>query len=151
MFAKRLLLIASLIAVFSFGFWYGRSFNSVSVTARAESPAGDARVFEMRTYTTHEGKLSSLHARFRNHTTKLFAKHGMTNIGYWTPTDGPLAQNTLIYILAYPNREAAKRSWDDFRNDPEWKKVREASEADGKIVSKVDSVYLEPTDYSLIK
>nr|MBA3440524.1 NIPSNAP family protein [Pyrinomonadaceae bacterium] len=79
------------------------------------------------------------------------AKHGMTNVGYWTPTEGPLAQNTLIYILAYPNREAAKKSWDDFRNDPEWKKVREASEAGGKIVSRVDSIYMGPTDYSLMK
>jgi len=111
----------------------------------------DRRVFEIRTYTTHEGKLDALQARFRDHTTRLFAKHGMTNIGYWTPQDGPLASNTLIYILAFPDREAAKKSWDAFRNDPDWKKARAESEASGPIVSKIESVFLHPTDYSPMK
>ena len=117
-------------------------------------PAGagkSERVFEIRTYTTVEGKLPALLARFRDHTTKLFEKHGMTNLGYWTPSDGPAAENTLIYIVAHKDRDAAKKSWDDFRNDPEWIKARDASEAGGKIVSKVESVYLKPTDFSQIK
>jgi len=109
------------------------------------------RVFEIRTYTTYEGKLDALHARFRNHTMKLFKKHGMTNIGYWTPQDAALSQNTLLYVLAHSSREDAKKSWESFRNDPEWKKVREASEADGKIVSKVESVFMDATDYSPMK
>ena len=150
MLTKRLLVISSLIAVFGCGFWCGR-LSDAGATAQAETAAVAGRVFELRTYTTNEGKLEALQTRFRDHTTKLFAKHGMTNVGYWTPADAPLAQNTLIYILAYPSREAAKRSWEDFRKDPEWKKVREASEASGKIVNKVDSVYLEPTDYSPMK
>lgn len=108
-------------------------------------------MFEMRTYTTHEGKLEALHSRFRNHTTKLFKKHGMTNVGYWVPDDAPLAQNTLVYILAHPSREAAKKSWDGFRNDPEWVKVKTESEAGGKIVSKVESVFMSATDYSSMK
>ncbi len=151
MLTKRLLGVVSLVAVFGCGFWCGRLSDAGAATAQAAGANVAGRVFELRTYTTHEGKLEALQTRFRDHTTKLFAKHGMTNVGYWTPTEGPLAQNTLIYILAYPNREAAKKSWDDFRNDPEWKKVREASEAGGKIVSRVDSIYMGPTDYSLMK
>jgi hypothetical protein len=109
------------------------------------------RVFEMRTYYTFEGKLPDLLARFRDHTTKLFEKHGMTNVGYWVPQDEPRSKNTLVYILAYPSREAAKKAWDAFRQDPEWIKARDASEANGKIVEKVDSVFLSPADFSKIK
>jgi hypothetical protein len=109
------------------------------------------RVFEIRTYYTHPGQLDALHARFRDHTTRLFERHGMTNIGYWTPVEEPEAENTLIYVLAYPSREAAKKSWDAFRNDPEWQKARTESEAQGPIVSKVESVFLNATDYSPLK
>lgn len=109
------------------------------------------RVFEIRTYTTEPGKLPTLLTRFRDHTTRLFEKHGMTNIGYWTPTDEPRSKNTLIYILAHESREAAKKNWDAFQHDPDWIKVKQASEADGKIVAKVESVYTEATDFSPIK
>jgi hypothetical protein len=109
------------------------------------------RVFELRTYTTNDGKLEALKTRFRDHTTKLFEKHGMTNIGYWVPQDAPRSGNTLIYIIAHPSREAAKANWDGFRNDPEWKRVAAESEKDGKIVSKVESVFMDPTDFSNIK
>jgi len=109
------------------------------------------RVFEIRTYTTEPGKLPDLLKRFREHTTKLFEKHGMTNIGYWVPTDEPRSANTLIYILAHDSRAAAKQSWADFQSDSDWKKVKEASEADGKIVSKVESIYADPTEFSAIK
>ena len=81
----------------------------------------------------------------------LSEKHGMTNSGYWSPIDAKQAEEKLIYILAFPSKEAAAKSWKDFGNDPEWKKVREASEVDGKLVAKVESVYLNPTDYSKIK
>jgi hypothetical protein len=134
------LLIALGIAV---GLWLGR-VSSAQAT-------GKGMVYEMRTYYTNEGKLPDLQARFRNHTTKLFEKHGMKNIGYWVPQDAPASQNMLIYIIAHQDREAAKKSWSAFANDPEWKKVRDASEVNGKIVSKVDSVFMEATDYSPIK
>ncbi len=75
----------------------------------------------------------------------------MKNGMYWVPTDEKLSKNTLIYVVSHASPEAAKKSWDDFRNDPEWKKVREASEKDGPIVSKVDSVYMSLTDYSPVK
>jgi hypothetical protein len=116
-------------------------------------PATDAagRIFEIRTYTTEPGKLPDLLKRFREHTTKLFEKHGMTNIGYWTPTDVPRSKDTLIYVLAHQSRAAAVKSWAEFRSDPSWIKARDASEAGGKIVAKVDSVFANPTDFSAIK
>jgi len=113
--------------------------------------AQNKRVFELRTYRTLPGRLPALQARFRDHTTKLFEKHGMTNIGYWTPQDAPASENTLIYILAHASREAAKTSWDAFRNDSEWQQVQKASEADGKIVDKVEFVFMDATDYSPLK
>lgn len=108
-------------------------------------------IYELRTYTTPEGKLPNLLARFRDHTTALFEKHGMQNIGYWVPADGPKSSNTLIYVLAHRNREAAKASWDAFRADPDWVKARTESEANGKIVDKVESVFMTPTDFSKLK
>src|SRR5579884_122062 len=109
------------------------------------------RVFEIRTYTCFPGRLPALEARFRDHTIDIFKRHGMTSIGYWIPHDAPRSQETLIYILAHPSREAAKQHWDEFRNDPEWKKVQADSEASGKIVSHVDSVYADPADFSPIR
>jgi hypothetical protein len=109
------------------------------------------RVFEQRIYTTKEGKLDDLLKRFRDHTTKLFEKHGMTNIGYWVPQEEPKSKNTLIYILAYPSREAAKKSWDAFRTDPVWQKVQKESEANGKIVDHVESTFMDPTNFSKVK
>jgi hypothetical protein len=113
--------------------------------------AADQRFFELRTYTANPGKLADLNKRFREHTNKLFVKHGMQLVGYWTPADGPEAQNTLIYILAYPSREAREASWKAFQADPEWKTVRTESEKDGRLVEKVESKFLNPTDYSPIK
>ena len=109
------------------------------------------RVFEMRTYYAHPGKMQALHARFRDHTCKLFEKHGMTLIGFWSPIDQKQADEKMVYILAYPSKAAADKAWKDFRDDPAWKKAREASEVNGPLVAKVESVYLNPTDYSAIK
>ena len=106
------------------------------------------RVYEMRTYTTHPGRLPALNKRFREHTTKLFEKHGMKNEMYWVPTDPKLAENTLIYVISHESEDAAKKSWDAFRVDPDWIKARDASEADGKIVLKVEAVFMKKTDYS---
>ncbi len=105
-------------------------------------------VYELRVYHTYEGKLDDLLRRFREHTTKLFEKHGIKNVAYWTPTDEPLKGKTLVYILAHPSREAATANWQAFRDDPEWQSVRDKSEANGKIVEKVDSTFLVPTDFS---
>ena len=117
-------------------------------TLHAAEPATKNRVFEMRTYYTHPGRLDALNKRFREHTNTLFVKHGMDLIGYWTPQG---KEDTLVYILAFPSREAAAASWKAFSNDPDWKKAAAESEKDGKIVAKVESVFLDPTDYSPIK
>ncbi|MBV8879842.1 MAG: NIPSNAP family protein [Planctomycetaceae bacterium] len=114
-------------------------------------PAAEERFFEMRTYTTNPGKMTALHARFRDHTAKLFEKHGMTNIGYWSPVTGDNAENTLIYVLAYPSKEAREASWKAFVSDPDWVKAKAESEKDGVLVSKVVSVFMKGTDYSAIK
>jgi hypothetical protein len=105
-------------------------------------------VYELRVYHTYEGKLDDLLKRFREHTTKLFEKHGMKNVAYWTPLDEPAKNNTLIYILAHPSREAAAANWKAFQDDPEWKSVRDKSEENGKIVEKVDSTFMKLTDFS---
>lgn len=116
------------------------------------SIAKDSRCFEMRTYYAAPGKLEALNTRFRDHTCALFQKHGMEFVGFWIPTDANKgADNTLVYILAHKSREAAKKSWDGFRNDPAWKKAQQESEANGKLVTKVESVFLGATDYSPIK
>jgi hypothetical protein len=110
------------------------------------------RVFEMRTYTTNEGKLPALETRFRDHTIKFFDRYNMTSIGYWIPSEGPTSQTTLVYILAHPSREEAKANWAKFSADPDWKKVRSDSEVGGTILAKPpESVFLKATDYSPIK
>ncbi|MBS1851025.1 MAG: NIPSNAP family protein [Acidobacteria bacterium] len=110
--------------------------------------AADSAVYELRIYHTYEGKLDDLVARFRDHTTKLFEKHGMRNVAYWTPTDDPLKGKTLIYILAHVTRESATASWKAFVEDPNWITVRDKSEAKGKIVEKIDSTFMTLTDFS---
>lgn len=122
-----------------------------ALTPGMSGAPADRRVFEVRTYTTHEGRLDALHTRFRNHTMRLFEKHGMANVAYWTPEDPALVHNTLVYVLAHQSREAATRSWDAFRNDPEWQKVKADSEADGPIIVRLESVFGEATDYSPLR
>ena len=125
--------------------------TTVPTLADEPKPVADARVFELRTYHANPGKMAALHARFRDHTCKLFEKHGMTVIGFWSPIDKEKAEETLVYILAYPSKEAADRAWKAFRADPDWIKAKAASEKDGPLVGKVESVYLNPTDYSKLK
>ena len=120
---------------------------SFSVQAE-DKPAGGERYFEMRTYYAAPGKAEAMHSRFRDHTNKLFVKHGMALIGYWVPVEKP---DTLVYILAYPSKEARESCWKAFMADPDWVKAKTASEVNGKIVSKVESVYLDSTDFSPMK
>lgn len=108
----------------------------------------DTRVYELRTYYTHPGRMAALNARFRDHTLGLFARHGIDVVGFWQPESGDHAENTLIYLLAFPNRAALDSAWAAFRADPEWNEVRTASERDGKIVDRIESVVMHPTDYS---
>jgi NIPSNAP len=118
------------------------------VAMLSTAPAADkeTRFFELRTYYAAPGKLDALLARFRDHTMTLFERHGMVNVGYWLPLTN--SENKLIYLLAYPSREARQKSWNAFVADPEWKEVAGKSEANGKLVTRVDSVFLAPTDFS---
>lgn len=111
--------------------------------------SSSADVFELRTYTTNEGKLGNLNARFRDHTVDLFKKHGMESVGYWVPTDEKKSKNTLIYVISHKSRDAAKASWTAFLADPEWKKVAAESQKDGRILAKrPDSVFMGTAKYS---
>lgn len=121
-----------------------------AATALAQTPAS-TRVFELRTYHCFDGRLDALKARFRDHTITIFRRHNIESIGYWTPEDPELANKTLVYLIAHPSREAAKANWASFSADPEWKKVSDDSQKDGKIVQKVDSLFLDPTDFSPLK
>jgi hypothetical protein len=121
------------------------AFLSTAISAEAQTSSA---VFELRIYHTYEGKLPDLLARFRDHTTRLFEKHGMKNIAYWTPTDDASKDKTLIYIIAHPSRDAAAANWKAFGNDPDWQSVQAKSEANGKLVEKVDSTFMVLTDFS---
>ena len=139
----------AILAAAVFGILLGWSTRSL----RAAPEARSTMVYELRTYTTLEGRLPALNARFKDHTVKLFEKHGMVNVAYWTPVDpeGKPVGDKLVYVLAHKNLEAAAAAFASFRNDPEWVAAREASEKDGKIVAKVESQFLVPTDYSPLK
>ncbi len=122
------------------------SLSVVILLSAASLQGEDGRVFEMRTYYANEGKLEELLTRFRDHTVALFEKHGMENVGYFVPADN--TDNKLIYFLAYPSREARQKSWKAFGSDPDWKAAFAASKVNGKLVAKVESQFLEFTDYS---
>ena len=110
--------------------------------------AQNEKAFELRIYTATPGNLDNLHARFRDHTTRIFAKHGMEVVGYWTPTDEEKADDTLIYVLEHASREAADASWQAFIQDPEWQEVAAASNANGQILGGIEREYMVATDYS---
>ncbi|MDP1798980.1 MAG: NIPSNAP family protein [Planctomycetaceae bacterium] len=144
---RSLRTVFALSAVIALAFvagWLGGAVN-------AQTPAPVPLTYELRTYTTLPGKLPNLHARFRDHTMTLFAKHGMKNVVYLTPSEGEKKDNTLVYLLAHESKAAAEKSFAAFRSDPAWTKAREESEKDGKIVEKVESVFFTPTDYSPMK
>jgi NIPSNAP len=119
---------------------------TLSTTLTASAADKDTRVFEMRTYYAAPGKLDALHSRFRDHTTRLFEKHGMTNVGYWTPIEN--AESKLIFVLAYRDRAAREASWKGFMADPDWQAAQKASEAGGPLVAKVEQLFMNATDFS---
>ena len=119
------------------------------VSLKHEALKPDNRLYEMRVYYAEPDKLNDLLARFRNHTTKLFSKHGMTSEGYWVPVDNK--ENKLVYVLSYKDKNAREKAWKAFSDDPEWKKAAEASEKNGKLITKIESFYLKTTDFSPAK
>lgn len=133
--------------------WVGAGLAGLqsATTAAPAAVQASTRVFELRTYTANAGKFDAMKARFREHILPLFKKHNLTVVGFWTPADPPLSENTLIYILAHDSREAAKKNWAEFSADPVRKQVWADTEKDGPINMKVESVYINPTDFSPIK
>ena len=134
--------VSVVVAAFGIGVWVG------AVRTDAQRAA---RVLEVRRYTANAGKLDALLQRMREGETKLFENHGMKGVFYSVAADAPESQNTFIYVLSHESREAAKKSWDDFRNDPSWKSMRDTSEAAGPLVGKVESTFVTPTDFSPLK
>ena len=122
-------------------------FLFATVVPLASIKAHDTRVYEMRTYYANEGKLDDLIARFRDHTTGLFAKHGIENVGYWVPKDNP--DNKLIYIIAFPSRLDQESMWKSFQADPDWKAAAKASSKNGRLIKKIEAVFMQTTEYSM--
>lgn len=151
---NKLFRLLFLVSTLSFVSIIAAAQNAPAPPTVAPSPslAKNSRCFEIRTYTAAPGKLEELHARFRDHTMKLFKKHGMEVVGFWGPTDKEKgSENTLVYVLAFPSREAREKAWQAFRSDPEWQKAQSESEKNGKLTEKVESVILMATDYSPVK
>jgi hypothetical protein len=138
---RPVLALASLVALATLA-WVG----GASAPSAAAAPVA-TRVFELRTYHAAEGKIDALHARFRDHTLELFAKHGLEVIGFWVPQEEG-DSHSLTYLLAFPSNEARQAAWAAFAADPEWKEVAAESQKDGKLLTKIDSTMFDPTDYS---
>ena len=127
------------------------------------SSDGENRIYELRIYFPHEGKLDDLLTRFREHTTGLFEKHGFVNVAYWVTRPGespsyatkiaPLneGEESLLYIVSFPDMESRNRSWEAFVNDPEWIRVYEESRKNGPLVREIDQLFMDPTDFSKLK
>ncbi len=152
-FQNLLLVLCLIVGISSFG----QSQKDLDVSDGSQS------VYELRIYYPHEGKLADILSRFREHTTGLFEKHGFTNVGYWVtkPTDSAsfatriIATNkgkeALLYLVSFPNMETRNKAWNDFVNDPVWKKVYEESRKEGPLVREIEQIYLNPTDFSTLK
>jgi hypothetical protein len=120
---------------------------AMTAASPADDKKPDTRLYEMRVYYANPGKLDDLNARFKNHTVKLFEKHGITNVGYFVPV-GDNPDNKLVYFLSYPSKEARDQSWKAFLADPDWKQAAAESEKNGRLVKKVETKFMTPTDYS---
>jgi len=150
----KLIKLFAVVSILSCASIIASAQNAPTPPTIAPSPSlvKDSRCFEIRTYIAAPGKLEELHARFRNHTMKLFKKHGMEIVGFWGPTDKEKgSENTLVYVLAFPSREARDKAFRAFGADPEWQKARAESEKNGRLAEKVESVILMATDYSPVK
>jgi NIPSNAP len=143
---KNLRSSALLLGAFAAGSLLTARFMTLE-QARADSN----RVYELRMYHTFPNRLTPLVTRFRNGEVKVFEQNHMKFMGAWVPQDAPNHENLFIYLLAHENRDAAKKNWADFGADPEWKNIQKTSEADGKIVEKVESTFMDPVDFSPLK
>jgi hypothetical protein len=132
-------------------FLLGGTFMLAFSKLGASNAQPPSHVYELRLYHPHEGKLDALKARFSDHTDAIFRRHNMKSIGYWSPEDAPDSQNLFIYILEHPSRQEAEKNWAAFQADPEWKKVKAESEANGPLVDHIDHYFMDPTNISALK
>lgn len=133
-----------------FFFLCGATFMlGLSVALSGSNPA--RHVYELRIYHAYPGKIEALKTRFGDHTDAIFQRHNIKSVGYWVPEDEPNSKNLFIYILEHPSREEAKKNWDAFHDDPEWKKVKAESEAQGPLVNQIDNYFMDSTSYSALK
>ncbi len=132
-------------------FLLGGTFMLAFSKLGASNAQPPSHVYELRLYHPHEGKLDALKRRFGDHTDAIFRRHNMKSIGYWSPEDAPDSQNLFIYILEHPNRQEAEKNWAAFQADPEWKKVKAESEANGPLVDHIDHYFMDPTNFSALK
>ena len=150
--AKRFLQVGLMTTLFGAGYLLGGAKTAALVSEASASPIPVVQanmVYELRTYTANPGKLDDLLARFRDHTTGLFNKHGIDNLAYWTPFDEPESGNTLIYLIHHANRKQADANWTAFGSDPQWRKVAQKSQVDGKFLARPpDRLYLKALDFS---
>ena len=137
----------SYILLFLFGAAVILAFSKL----RAADPQPSHHVYELRLYHVHEGQMDALKARFRDHTDAIFKRHNMKSVGYWSPEGPPDSQNLFVYILEHPSRAEAERNWTAFQADPEWKKVKAESEADGPLVDHIDRYFMDPTGFSALR
>jgi hypothetical protein len=131
-------------------FLFGVTVMLVLTKLSASNGDSPRRVFELRMYHVHPGKMDALKARFGDHTDAIFKRHNMKSIGYWIPQDAPSSQNLFIYILEHPSRQEAEKNWAAFQADPEWKKVKAESEAQGPLPDHIDRYFMDPTSYSAL-
>ena len=142
---RSLVTAALTVGAFACGTWFGRDVGSP--TALAAEPAA-SRLYELRIYTAAPGRMDALHARFRDHTLRLFQKHGIESVGYWTGVDDGQREK-LYYVVAYPDREARERRLvNGIAKDAEFLAAVAESEKAGKLTSAVESILLAPTSYS---
>lgn len=135
--------LALAVGCFVAGCWLTAA---VGTSPRVET--GNQRVFELRLYHVNPGHLPALQTFFGEHVLPTFKKHGMTSVGYWVPQDKPQSDTLWIYVLAHSSRDAATKNWAEFNADPEWQAALKASQADGQLVNKIDSTFMEPVDFS---
>jgi hypothetical protein len=136
---------------YALSFLFGVTLMLAFSKLGASNEQPPSHVYELRLYHAKEGKMDALKARFGDHTDALFRQHNMKSIGYWSPQDAPDSQNLFIYILEHPSRQEAEKNWAAFQADPEWKKVKAESEANGPLVDHIDHYFMDPTSFSALK
>lgn len=108
---------------------------------------GERMIYELRTYEAAPGKMAELNARFRDHTLRIFERHGLEVVGFWTYAHGGW-NDQLVYLMRYEDMAERDAKWAAFAADEEWQRVRQESQPDGPLATRIRSDLLNPTDYS---